>query len=774
MNKLKTLVAIAAITVLSSISANAYNDVFIQDDYYSAVERLATLDVINGYEDGSFRPDKSVTREEFAKMIVCAINKTEDSVAMGSFTCKFSDVEDGRWSIPYINYISHNSIIKGYADGSFQPLNNINYAEASTILCRILGYTEKDVGFFWPSNFTAKADSLGLRVSGKDIHEPLNRAEIAKMLDLALFMKVNPNAFADSLLKYSKNSILLEAAGYNVIDECFIIATNEQDDSLAQNQVKTSEGTYKVKSLSAIPEGGTYGTVVLDDDNKVVVVFASPLKSLTAGITNINGYEMEYIASNGTKATMRLDTEFETYIDYTKHTYASALGKISAGDDITFYGFEDGQWEYAVVNSDIIKPILASHAYSPDDNTLEGISINKTNLIVYKDGDISALDKISENDVVYYNTRTNIMDVYSKKVTGIYYDAYPSKAYVSKVTVGGKEYNVATSDAANMLGASNNAYSIGDKVTLILGKNDEVVFVKDINGFNKMEYGIILSTSVRTKQSGDNIGETEFVAKLLMADGNESEFVTDKDYDDYKGKLVKMVFENKKVKLITSTSTIQSAYGNFIPSDYRLGNAKLSENVVIFQLISNNDSGAAAEVLDIRVLDNAYIPQAYVLNTISGNSSDINILYVEKLTDSSYMYGILTKITAPKGDSTKTKYTIFTNGVSTEYTSPAYITVSGGPVKFTLKNGQIDELNSLYTYVSSSTVDAIDQSTIKIGGNIYEIADNVVVYEKPDATTYKLVSYDDLMKADTIKSMTLYSDKTVSQKGKIKVITVSK
>ncbi len=754
--------------MMLSASAYAYTDVFEFDDYYSAVEKLGALDIINGYEDNTFRPADLVTREQFSKMAVCAINRATDSLAMGSYTCKFSDVPDGHWSIPYINYISNKEIIKGYADGSFGPENNINYAEASTILCRLLGYTEETVGYFWPTNYTSKADSLGLRVSQKDIYEPLNRAEIAKMFDIALFTDVNPNAESTDIFTYGKDISLLEASGYKVLDECFIIATANLDSSLNTDQIKTSEGTYKLKSGAVLPLPETYGMLVLDDRDRVIISSTNPIYSMNVGVSNVFGNEIEYITNSGNKGTMELDSTFETYVDYTKKDFASASSSISSGTDITFYGLEENSWDYMVVNSSgSVTPVLASHSYSDTDTHMEGTTINKTGLIVYRNGDKANLSDISENDVVYYNTRTNIMDVYSKKITGIYYEAYPSKAYVKSVKVGGKEYTIGTVSASNSLGASSGAFEIGDKVTLLLGKNDEIVFVKSLSGFNESEYGILLSSTVEIKETGNDAGKSEYIATVLMSDGKEYTYVTDKQYTNYVGDLVKLTFDSD-ITMLSKINYDSNIYGEFDPTAKTIGDKTLSDNVIIFQKLSEN----TAEVLDIRVLENTKLNMEQVINAVSANSfGDIGILYVEGLTDSAYTYGILTSTVEPKGESTRTTYRIVVDGKITEYTSDSYIIASAGPVRFKLADGKIDTIRALHKYASATKIEALDGARIKLNGKIYDLDTNVVVYNKTDISKYQLMSFYELENTK-VKSVSIYSD-VKSNNGTIKMIIVT-
>ena len=99
------LAAVMALSILPlPAQAASYTDVYDYDSYAGAVERLKALDIIAGYDDGSFRPSNILTRAEFAKIIVCALDK-ETIAKSNSVTTKFYDVAQNAWSVPYINYV---------------------------------------------------------------------------------------------------------------------------------------------------------------------------------------------------------------------------------------------------------------------------------------------------------------------------------------------------------------------------------------------------------------------------------------------------------------------------------------------------------------------------------------------------------------------------------------------------------------------------------------------------------------------------------------------
>ena len=127
---------------------------------------LDALGIMQGVGGGSFAPGKALTRAQFCKLAVTAMGVTDVS-PYASYTI-FPDVKHSHWAAPYINAavrhpeLKEKSIIRGYADGSFGPNKIVSYGEVCTMLLRMLGYKEEDVGPFWPADYIAQAQAIGL------------------------------------------------------------------------------------------------------------------------------------------------------------------------------------------------------------------------------------------------------------------------------------------------------------------------------------------------------------------------------------------------------------------------------------------------------------------------------------------------------------------------------------------------------------------------------------------------------------------------------------
>lgn len=94
------------------------------------INAAADKEIVNGYEDGNFRPDENITRAEFAKIIV---KLTEKDISQKS--TEFSDVET-HWAEAYIAVLAEKDIITGYEDNTFRPDEAITRAEAVAIINR--------------------------------------------------------------------------------------------------------------------------------------------------------------------------------------------------------------------------------------------------------------------------------------------------------------------------------------------------------------------------------------------------------------------------------------------------------------------------------------------------------------------------------------------------------------------------------------------------------------------------------------------------------------
>jgi methionine-rich copper-binding protein CopC len=154
------------------------------------VLKLAARGIISGYPDGTFRPDNNVTRAEFAKMLVVALDLAPDAAAAAGFA---DAAEIPAWARGYVGAAVKAGLIKGYEDKTFRADRQITRAELAVMVARALKAAEKaELGFkdaadipSWAAEGIAQAVAKGIIKGYEDNTfrpaNPATRAETAAM-----------------------------------------------------------------------------------------------------------------------------------------------------------------------------------------------------------------------------------------------------------------------------------------------------------------------------------------------------------------------------------------------------------------------------------------------------------------------------------------------------------------------------------------------------------------------------------------------------------------
>ena len=129
-----------------------------------AVDMLVALGVVDGFEDGSFQPNGTVTRAQMAKMIYVLRTGKSDASAYNNDKTSFTDI-NGHWAAGYIKYCQSLGIIAGKSSTIFAPNASVTAQEAAKMLLVTLGYNAEKAGLTgpsWASKTNALADENGL------------------------------------------------------------------------------------------------------------------------------------------------------------------------------------------------------------------------------------------------------------------------------------------------------------------------------------------------------------------------------------------------------------------------------------------------------------------------------------------------------------------------------------------------------------------------------------------------------------------------------------
>ena len=128
------------------------------------VDTLVSLGIVEGFEDGSFQPNGTVTRAQMAKMIYVLRTGNSDASAYNDEKSSFTDI-NGHWARGYIKYCQSLGIIAGKSNTKFVPNEKVSAQEAAKMLLVTLGYDAQKAGLVgtgWASKTNALADENGL------------------------------------------------------------------------------------------------------------------------------------------------------------------------------------------------------------------------------------------------------------------------------------------------------------------------------------------------------------------------------------------------------------------------------------------------------------------------------------------------------------------------------------------------------------------------------------------------------------------------------------
>lgn len=320
MKNLKKVISAVAALALSASSFAAFAldfpDVASTASYAKAVDQLTSLGVVTGYDDGTFGPEKLVTRAEMTAMIVRALGAESQAESAANTNTQFSDVTGSHWAAGYVT-VGVNAkpmFIQGMGNGIFAPDANVTYAQATTMLVRMVGYEPYASKSVWPAGYLSYGSQTGITngVSvGNDVE--LNRGQVATMID---------NALVDAPLLV-EDKMTTDVWGNPVWDyKQMNDAQNGEWDTLLINKHKT----YKV-----------YGTVTAT--SKTNQGLNSDEVSFT--VQRADNWDNEYVNNTAKYPSVPLAKVNVGTTDAADqlNVYAEALIQVDDNDDYTFISF---------------------------------------------------------------------------------------------------------------------------------------------------------------------------------------------------------------------------------------------------------------------------------------------------------------------------------------------------------------------------------------------------------------------------------------------------
>lgn len=714
MKKVLSLVLVLAM-VLSSMSfafAGTFTDVATDNDYEDAINALVGLGVVTGYEDGTFRPEKVVTRAEMAKLIV-EILGYGDLVA-GSKS-NFSDTQ-GHWADAYIALAAGKGLVVGTGNGKFDPDRTVSYDESITMVVRALGYTDncnEIKNMTWPTNFKVKAAELKLTKDVTLVSTGADRGGVAQLLYNALeatLVTVNSDGDVVKTQNSDKDDVLLLSR----------IATEDTTtyQPVQAQHIDSEDKAYAGDIVDLTPYMYQDITVYTNDDDEVVYVKSSDTlvlegvlnddddvnaTSITVEDVNEDDYTFNLAAKTGyTGPELMLNGE-ETTFSASKIAYSGEGAPIKvtvvldADDDDKL---KDGYNVIGIVAEKATDEVRASKDYVagrtrigtislPLDND-DDVDLEKITVV----GDVTALEDIKEDsivtayagldkdgDLVKIKLAVSNSTV-NGKITKTNYD-------VTNITIDGTSYD---QTASNLVGDVTDI-DAGEEGTLFLNAEGYYFEFELESESEAKDYAVVIG--IQNGVYSSTLKDTTTDAKVRLATQNDEEIVytvadeadingTVLDYEDYDTTTVDGddISDYLAVDKVVEYSLDDD--GNLESIDYvtfdKTGSFDtdtkafiLSDNVVIFDGdVLDKDENTIVNDNLYQILSENQLEDTIKASVIYNKDGELELVYVINGAKASVgTYAIVNNVEKTTNDSGKVVYAItaYVDGTKVTYLS---------------------------------------------------------------------------------------------------------
>lgn len=746
---------------------------------------LDALGIMQGVGGGSFAPGKALTRAQFCKLAVTAMGVTDVS-PYASYTI-FPDVKHSHWAAPYINAavrhpeLKEKSIIRGYADGSFGPDKIVSYGEVCTMLLRMLGYKEEDVGPFWPADYIAQAQAIGLTdgVTIADAHAAVKRGDAAVLLLNAL----------NTDKKGEEGSTLLDKVASSTVKDCILLETGKTHSGLAadaalfyEDGVVDAESPRKTAGTLDSSMIGVYGTIVIGKGSSKVAVGVIPNGNKTETYEVVNAAADRIVTTNG---TLRPDRKTKLYIsrDYAMDEYENVWANLQSGDTLTLY-----YNEYGVLQLMAVLPKTtagAAHSFVYGLATSRRIPAEYT---IIKNGAKIDASKLKKYDVVTLDAANRQAIVSDTRLSGKYQTDSTTYSHPSQVKILEQKFSVSSEAAATF-----KDMKLNDYITLLFDADGNVAAAYPKKDVSAEMQGIV------TKIGGEKATVT-LTNGLTLRDISIAKDVK----TDVMGRLVTVSQSGEKADLIRRTLSGKTA-GNWSVAEGKLGSNAVSSKVRVYEEVL---SGAPLNAINVSDIDLTSVPASQIKYTVQDNAGTVTNIVLGDVTGESWIYGIGygKKIKGnfyPPADSGYSdmqpeeqeeyqrkhpEYYSYTYAVvpkywqdgkmvdDKEYRVPSLPSgLNGNPIGIprgystdeSIVNTSLDTLKlTLIDTVKSSAFDG--SSGVRTKDGYYELAENIGVYVSEQNRFVSLQTAK-----SNYTSFRVYANKTAENGGKIRVIVAS-
>lgn len=493
MKSKRFLTTAAAMMMVFAVSANAmaFNDTAsLPQGTQTSIDKLAALEVLHGYADGSFKADGKITRAEFTKIAMSAAGLADSAEILAATPSTFSDVKNNAWYTGWINLASAQGYIEGYPDGTFRPNETISQQEAVTILMRVLGYTDNLTGP-WPVDYVTQASKLGILDEVKFLGAAdAIRGDIAVIANATLDQKLVAWSKDTESFVEKTNTLLESSFKGQVISDAVIDGLGNAFGGVSVNNFDKGKLSIAYNNGSSMEladkyaVSGDYGLFELAG-MKANIIYEQGSKKNTVKYIEITSQIKDAAKAESANGKVKLDGK----------TYNIASGVSIPADQeggVRAYIDKDGVVYGLVALKDIVAP---NPAIVKNVNEKAGrievmagsapANFKGKNVMVVKNGVITTVDKLAKGDVIYTYSGVGEADylyIVDKAKEGKIERLINGSP--KKLQIDGVKYVIASAGAyaensENYSGALNsvNTSLLGNSGSYVLNRQNQVMFV---------------------------------------------------------------------------------------------------------------------------------------------------------------------------------------------------------------------------------------------------------------------------------------------------------
>jgi len=381
---LTILILILIMTTGTLAYAGDFNDIN-NTKYQEAVEFLSAFEVVDGFGDGTFRPEESVTRGQMAKMLTVVLGYKDFSQNLHS---SFADTQ-GHWADPYVEIVNSFDIVVGYDEDTFGPDNNISYSEAVTMIVRTLGYTDSSLEGDWPYDYLVKATDLGILDSVSMMSSGATRGDVALMIYNALDnyqVRVN-----DRNRPIDLDDTLLDNIG--TIEEDVDIDEDFIDENQDNSNIDLEEYRFHT------------GDLYYNNEDKIVHIGNFTTDEYKGTVTSLSSNLIFVRSPGGNVDPFVIDNNVEIIFNKDTGRYTSL---INAKVRVVYEERENYNRDViGIVGEKVTSTSLASSSYKEGSTVFSNVNIPTTSGQADLDkvevwGDVNSILDIKSNDFLYF------------------------------------------------------------------------------------------------------------------------------------------------------------------------------------------------------------------------------------------------------------------------------------------------------------------------------------------------------------------------------------